>query len=126
MFKRTSYHNDPDEQVSYITRVANNSIISIWIAGGVCIVVFLFYFLWLPVKSTGIGKVGIMPADTTEALFEDKTALLNIGLRMQSITYSSEDRSSVNIITSKIIHDKKAVAPRRTTPTDFSIKAVPK
>lgn len=126
MFKRSSYQEVPDEQVRYITRVARNSIFTIWVAGGLCILVFIIYFLWLPGKSPGSVRAGIGPSDTTESLFEDRTALLNIGLRMQSITYTSDEKASGNIITSKIIHDKKAVAPRRTTPTDFSIKAVPK
>ena len=122
-----TYEHNSEGQTLQIRRVANNSIIIIWIAGIFCLLIFAVYFFILPVKAENTRSEGILNTNSnTESLFTDKTALVNIGLRMQDIPETAQVRSMGTFRINKIIYEKKFNKPAKPTIPDFSIKAVPK
>lgn len=128
---KNTYRDNTEDQSRQIRRLANNSIIAIWIAGICCMLIFATYFFILPSKAEAIKAAANTNANN-EALFTDKTALVNIGLKMQSIPETAEVRSMGNFRINKIIYEKNYNIPQRVTKPvktvkpDFSIKAVPK
>lgn len=115
-----------DTHIQMIRRNARKSILVIWMAGICCIIFFAIYFLSLYQKAEMEGYNGL-PAVKAEAIFNDKTSLVNIGLKMQAIPEANEEKPVVNIRTSKIIYDQKAVKQiKQPASKNFAIKAVPK
>ena len=133
------YDNGRGDQITRIRKIANACIVIVWLAGLGAIMVLLGYFLFFSEnakdannkkneRKNGFTKV----AD--ETVFADKTALVNIGLKMQAIREDSTVESNGSISINKIIHDQKlnkikkeqvpVAAPAKKT--DFAIKAVPK
>ena len=127
MYLTHTYDPNSEEQTIQLKKIANNSIIIIWIAGISCLLIFAVYFFILPAKAEHAGTEVMLNANSnTESLFNDKTALVNIGLRMQAIPEAAEVRSMENFRINKIMYEKKINKPERATTPDFSIKAVPK
>ena len=126
MQRNKQYANGHDEQVNYITRLANNSILAIWIAGIFCMLVMITYLIVLPQKNQGDSNLQDMHPKTTESLLADKTVMLNIGLRVQAITYTATEKPSGHIVTRRLMQEKRVVLPKKAVNRDFSIKAVPK
>ena len=121
-----AYDTDAAEQTLRIRRFANNSIRVIWVAGILCMLIFIIYFLILPAKAERNAIGALQAKSNTESLFTDKTALVNIGLRMQEIPENTEEAKPVGTIRiNKIIYDKKINKTKKTTAPDFFIKAVP-
>ena len=122
-----TYDHNSEGQTLQIRRIANNSIVIIWIAGICCVLIFSVYFFILPAKAENTRIEGMLNVNSnTESLFTDKTALVNIGLKMQDIPETAQVRSMGNFRINKIIYEKKINKPAKPTMPDFSIKAVPK
>ncbi len=122
------YNSDADEQAARVKRFANNSIWSIWIAGMGCMLIFVVYFLILPAKAENRKPIGMLDtALTTDELFNDKTSLVNIGLRMQEIPDNSREEKPLGTIRiNKVIFEKKLINTKKRSTPDFFIRAVPK
>ena len=127
------------DQISRIRKFANNAIIIIWTAGFCAILLLSAYFLFFTSEASAeynrveafMGTKKLADVD----LFTDKTTLVNIGLRMQTIQANTEMESGGTISINKIIHDQKIKKIKKAAKTDkpvkvekpgFSVKAVPK
>ena len=121
----STYDHNSEGQTLQIKRIANNSIIIIWIAGISCLIIFTIYFLILPAKAENAKPVRILNTNA-ESSFTDKTVLVNIGLRMQDIPDTAEVKSIGNFRINKVTYEKKINKPIKPVIPDFSIKAVPK
>lgn len=140
MAQTNKYDNARASQMSRIRKLANNSIVIIWMAGLSATLVLTAYFLFFSEDSwaekrnqTAMNSTKL----TDETLFTEKTTLVNIGLKMQAIQEEADGElgSGGTISINKIIHDqklnkiKKPVKPELTAKEikpGFSVKAVPK
>ena len=136
---RKSYTYEPiqTDTPGNIARYAKASIFIIWIGGLLCLTGIISLMLaghnpYITVDSKN-GQISNHPTtdqwettDSTHRMFENKTALVNVGLRNSTGNLEVEvlqPNGSIQI--SKIFHDQKLQAQKSADPS-FVIKAVPK
>ena len=123
------YDTATEEQISAVRKFARNSILIIWIAGTSAILVFIIYFLFLSantVKQIHYEEIADSKQQQDATLFSDKTTLVNIGLKIQEMSESTEVKSNGSIRIHKINYDQQLKRTLRPTKTDFTVKAIPK
>ncbi len=122
------------QQIQKITRLSNMAVLFIWLTGIACVCFFLVYVFFIssdkinPVNNNFYSaKSGDENMDATG--FADKTALVNMGLKMQGqeevITTAAVHTGSIRI--HKIKYDQQLhLNSTHVTKPVFFIKAVPK
>lgn len=128
--ENTNWKNiDGYEEAAWLKKYAGRAIWILWISGTLLILFFLVYFLIIPIPDmhNDISLIGMN--EVPEELFpDDKTTLVNIGLRMQSVSENTEENKTPGTlgITKGKYEQKRNPIIRSQKPPAFQIKAVPK
>lgn len=137
MRKNTAYEPIQADSPANIARYAKTSITIIWMGGLMCLMGILSLMLagsnryllvdWMKGNAANPAQTNQwQTADSLHRMFENKTALVNVGLKAASGNFDDaalQPNGSIQI--SKIYHDQKLQA-QKTTDRSFVIKAVPK
>lgn len=120
-------------QVAAINRFSKLAIWAIWLAGVCCITVFVVFFFFYLNNTETAGQKPFSTKDDLlkmddKSFFADKTTLVNIGLRMQEISGTSEEvRANGSITIHKIKYDQQIhTATHQSSKPLFYIKPIPK
>jgi hypothetical protein len=127
------YKLNAESQIAAIRKLSNIAILVIWFAGFCSIVVFVAYFLYFSSNSGQADNSYLNAHEENEHVtdadaFDDKTTLVNIGLKMQEMaTVGNDIKTNGSIRIHKIKYDqqvqKSVIKPAAAM---FDVKPIPK